>query len=1072
MKFKIYFLLLCGTLGATCQNLNFIENNGQWPDSVLFSADVYGGKAVVSSTGISFVFADPELVAQVFDHSHDVLNTSQAMRDDIDFTKVSLHFIGGRPTTGIGMEPAPTLYNYYLGSQEKNWSSGCLGYKSVVLKDIYKGIDLKVYSSERNLKYDLIAHPGADIDDIKIAYSGVNDLEIIGNEIRANTRFGQMKEKAPIVYQNRGSAREIVKASFEMKDNKVGFKIKDYDKSVDLIIDPELIFSTFSGANSDNFGYTACFDQEGNLYSGGIIFGTGFPETNGSVFGGGVSDMVILKYDSAGTFLKYATFLGGNSEDVPLSLIVNNANELVILGSTGSTDFPTSATAYDRTHNGGSPFALFGPYNQGADIVLAKLDENGELIASTFVGSSGNDGVLLPNTFANTGSNALIRNYGDHNRGDVFTDSDDNVYIASSTSGTDFPVNSSIQTTYGGGNSDGVAFSLNADFSVLRWSTYLGGANDDAAFSIKLDSNDDLFVGGGTASGDFVSKGNPLHPDFLGDVDGYISKISISGDSLIASTFIGTEAYDQVYFIDIDEADMVYAFGQTKGNYPITAGVFNVPNSSQFLHKLDGSLSNTSFSTVFGSGTREPNISPTAFLANDCGNILLSGWGGIVNSNFSPNGGNTFGMPVTADADFPTTDGSDFYLMVLSTDATELLYGTYYGSNNTTSGDHVDGGTSRFDKRGIIYQSVCSCGGTLDNFPTTVGAYSRSNNGVNVNGVPRCNNASFKYDMTLLQAKINVVNNEGSQILSGCVPFTLDFENQSLGGVQVEWDFGNGNVSTDDFVTYTFDNVGRHIVELIITDIATCVASDTARIVVQVFPNVNANVEFEGITICEREKVELRASGGDNYQWFPSEGLSDPSISNPVASPDETTIYTVSISNSFGCLDTRSIEVNVVPEIVYDFTVLRTKYCAGRSVYEFESNLNIPDDVLWNFGDGSSSETLNPSHIFDEDDTYDVTLSTGCDYPCIESKTQSLLNDEVFVPNVFTPNGDGVNDKFVIRSVDRPSLKVFRRTGEVVFESNSYENNWDGIGLSAGTYYYSIEFPRNEICNGWVELLR
>ncbi|MCP4457425.1 MAG: PKD domain-containing protein [Cytophagales bacterium] len=1067
MKLKIYFLLLCSAYGSMSQNLNFIENKGQWADSVLFAADMIGGRALVSNEGISFIFADPKVVARVFDHAHDLPNAKELINEDIDFSKVSLQFIGSKYTSGIGLKPSQTLYNYFLGADERNWASGCHSYESVVFENLYEGIDLKIYSSDKNLKYDFIAHPGANINDIQIKYAGVRDLEIKGKEIRAETRFGQLTERAPMVYQNGASTRKQIEASFKINKGKVGFKINEYDKSTDLIIDPELIFSTFSGVTSDNFGYTACFDDRGNLYSGGIIFGTGLPATNGSGFGGGVSDIAILKYDSTGSFLEYATFLGGNSEDVPLSLIVNNNGELVILGSSGSTDFPTSATAYDRTYNGGSPFALFGPYNQGADIVLTKLDASGNLVSSTYVGSSGNDGVLLP--LSGVGANALIRNYGDHNRGDIFTDSSDNVYVASSTNGTDFPINSTLQTAYGGGNSDGVVFSLNSDLSALRWSSYIGGIGDDAALSIKLDSKEDLFVGGGTTSTDFVTKGDPINPSFLGSVDGFISKISTSGDSLISSTMLGTPAYDQVYFIDIDEDDNAYAFGQTKGNYPVTEGVFTVPNSGQFIHKLDGTLSTTIFSTVFGSGTLEPNISPTAFLANECGNILLSGWGGVVNSDSSPNAGNTFNMPITPDADFPTTDGSDFYLMVLSADANELLYGTYFGSTNST-GDHVDGGTSRFDKRGIIYQSVCSCGGGTDNFPTTAGAYSNTNNGVNANGVPRCNNASFKYDLSMLSAKMKVTDEGNNEVFTGCAPLTLNFQNLSLGGVDVLWKFGDGEVSSEDFSTHTFENSGSYDLELIISDPTTCVASDTARLVIQAFPAVNGMVELDEVTICQGEQIVLQASGGVDYAWFPNEGLSASNIPNPIASPDDTTNYTINIFNSDGCFDTKIIKVNVTPEIIYDFNILRTNYCAERSVYQFESNLNLPDEVLWDFGDGSGSGNLSAFHVYDQNDEYDVTLSTGSDYPCIEPVTITLLNDEVFVPNVFSPNGDGINDSFVIRSLYRPSLLILKRTGEVVFESTSYKNNWDGGGLKEGTYYYSLKFPKGEVCNGWVEI--
>ncbi len=100
--------------------------------------------------------------------------------------------------------------------------------------------------------------------------------------------------------------------------------------------------------------------------------------------------------------------------------------------------------------------------------------------------------------------------------------------------------------------------------------------------------------------------------------------------------------------------------------------------------------------TVFGSGNASNKISPTAFLVDVCRNIYAAGWG------------STTGFPVSTDAVQPTTDGKDFYLLALEENATALLYATFYGAPDAFAyGDHVDGGTSRFDKKGIIYEAVC-----------------------------------------------------------------------------------------------------------------------------------------------------------------------------------------------------------------------------------------------------------------------------------------------------------------------------------------------------------------------------
>ena len=175
------------------------------------------------------------------------------------------------------------------------------------------------------------------------------------------------------------------------------------------------------------------------------------------------------------------------------------------------------------------------------------------------------------------------------------------------------------------------------------------------------------------------------------------------------STYLGTTKNDQAFNIDHDKNGNIYVFGQTKGNYPVTNGVYSNPGSSQFIHRLKPTLSTTVFSTVIGSGNNTTNLVPTAFNVDDCLNILLSGWGGLVNSGQGHQGGNTFNLPVTGDAFQSSTDGSDFYFMVLSHNAAGLKYASYFGGN---SHEHVDGGTSRFSHEGNIYQAVCAGCGT------------------------------------------------------------------------------------------------------------------------------------------------------------------------------------------------------------------------------------------------------------------------------------------------------------------------------------------------------------------------
>ncbi|MEO1253777.1 MAG: PKD domain-containing protein, partial [Bacteroidota bacterium] len=536
--------------------------------------------------------------------------------------------------------------------------------------------------------------------------------------------------------------------------------------------------------------------------------------------------------------------------------------------------------------------------------------------------------------------------------------------------------------------------------------------------------------------------------------------------------FLGTPQYDQVYFIDIDEEESIYAAGQTTGSYPVTRGTYSNPNSAQFIHKLTTELDSTFFSTVFGSGTPVPNISPTAFLANECGNLFLSGWGGVTNERNTPttNVGNTFNLPITPDALNPSTDGSDFYLMVLSADGSELLYATYYGSTNN-GGDHVDGGTSRFDKRGIVYQATCSCGGSVDDFPTTLGAWSTINNGVNAAGDERCNNAAFKFDLATLKARFITSEEDGGNIgiERGCVPLDILFTNTSTGGEEAFWDFGNGITSNEeDSLLVRYETPGVYPVTLIVRDENTCSVEDTFISTIQVFDE-EVTIS-DNVRICEGSSAQIFAEGGVSYRWSPEVGLDNTSISNPIASPATGTTYEVEITTPNGCIKTASVAVAVDRLIVEDFEVVETFNCSGYSTFEFINNTIYQGDFLWDFGDGSTSNERNPTHFYSEEGTYTVNLAI--DEICVVEKEVELEAIEAFFPNVITPNGDGLNDVFQLESPGDIDLTIVSRNGSPVYEYTRYSNDWDGGDFPSGVYYYTARLQNGTTCKGWVQVIR
>ena len=895
------------------QVVHFIENKGQWPSQVKFSAATENGRTFFESNAFTHHFFDLSEIAK----AHAGQEFEPIMRGHV-FRQV---FRNAHPERVTADAFQQTRYNYFLGNDPSKWGRDCREAKGFRYQNFYSGIHLHVYQNEFFMKYDWEVHRGASPSQIQWSYEGTDDVRVEDGRLIVRTALGEIVEQIPIAYQlipmegeaagNNPPWKTRVDCAFVKNGNTISFRVGEYNTRYPLVIDPELIFSSYSGSFDDNFGYTATYDSQGNLISGSSAFGQGYPTTLGAyqtTWGGGDgqgtlagTDMAISKYDVSGTFLQWSTFLGGANDDLPHSLICNSNDELIVLGTTSSGNFPVTSNAFDNSFNGGANFAPFGvgvQYVNGSDIIVAKLNVNGNtLVASTFVGGTGNDGV---NTAA-----GLKFNYADEFRGEIDLDANDNVYVASSTYSMNFPTVNAFQSNLGG-LQDACVFQLSSDLSQMNWSTYLGGSDDDSGFSLAEDNAGNVFVCGGTQSVDFPLAGNGYGQVFNGgNSDGWIAKLNPSGTSLLTSTYFGSNVFDQLYFIETDNADEVFVYGQTRAANStfVVNAAFSQPNSGMLVTKFPNDLSSIVWSTVFGTGGGEPNLSPTAFLVDVCGKIYLSGWGGAVNEYSTTEAGYTTGLLTTPDAYQTTTDGSDFYLLVLEADASAVTYASFFGGN--ISAEHVDGGTSRFDRKGIIYQSVCAgCGGN-DDFPIfPPNAVSAINNN-------SCNNGVFKYDF---QLPLTVANFNAPPLL--CEGSTIQLVSTSSLAASVQWHFSDDNSTVfGNSVVHTFNAPGTYTITLTAQNPVTCNAVDTiSRTVTVIAPIVETLAD---VTVCSGVPVQLGQVSADPnavYSWTPNDGnLSDVNGPLPIFTGTASATYQLLVQHDV-CTDTLTQNV-VVPQL-------------------------------------------------------------------------------------------------------------------------------------------------------------
>ena len=322
----------------------------------MFASDIPGGKLYLEDNELTFSLYDTETVNEVF-AAHKGGNAPAEVPGKLNCHAYQIRFKNNKKPKIKGGDALEGSYNYFIGKDPSNLTSGARAFSHVLYEEIYEAIDMRVYSNG-NLKYDFIVRPGSSVNNIALEYSGVKAKLTGKGELKLKTSVGTITEKPPFAYQYIDGKMKTVECFYSLQKNILSFKVGEYDKTQTLIIDPELIFSTYSGSTSDNFGYTATYDSEGHLYSGSTAFGTGYPVTLGAfqttwAGGSGVglpgTDIALTKFALDGTSLIYSTFLGGDQDELPHSLITDENGDLYVFGTTGSDDFPTSENAYQNS---------------------------------------------------------------------------------------------------------------------------------------------------------------------------------------------------------------------------------------------------------------------------------------------------------------------------------------------------------------------------------------------------------------------------------------------------------------------------------------------------------------------------------------------------------------------------------------------------------------------------------------------------------------------------------------------------------------------------------------------------
>ncbi|GEO03157.1 hypothetical protein AAE02nite_08210 [Adhaeribacter aerolatus] len=826
--------------------IEFIQNKNQWNQAVLFSASLPQGWLFLEHNRLTYNFLEPAYF------NTEETNPETAQKAGLyNGHAFRINFVNANPQPQImPVNQLPGYRNYFIGQQPGKWATGVPAYQEIKYEALFPAIDLRLYNFGASLKYDYMVAPQASVARIQMQYEGIKKLELRNGRLYIQTQVNEIIEEKPFAYQEIAGTKKEVVCEFTLKDNTVGFKITGaYNPNLPLVIDPELIFMTYAGAGSGLSANCATADAAGNTYFASRTMGPVYPVTPGAyqtIRRG--NNTGISKLNPTGTALIYATYLGGTgSDEYPLSLVVNKQNELIILGHTNSFDFPTSASALDKTLGG------------IRDYFISRFSADGTtLVASTLLGGSSEEGGVIGSTPAK-----------------LALDEAGNIFVGGCSQSSDFRIVNGFQNAKKGGV-DGIVCKLNNTLMSLLWSTFIGGEAEDLIYDLKVGASGTVYVAGSTHSAEFPTTRGVLSEDRLGQRDGFVGIIGSNGNRLEAATYIGTRQTDLAKYVDFDKDGNVYVAGATTGSYPITSGTYGTANSTggYFIHKINSTLTSTAYSTHLGGNNSFVEKVPTAFRVNACGNLYLAGYG-------------LTSAPLSADALERTR--KTMYICHLDTDAKKLVYGSYLGGTENQPHTHL-ANSSLITPDGTLYQIECTY---ARDQPVTAGAY----DGLYFNSP---DGAVAKFQFT--PVSVNQVKAKADTPPVSCAPYTVRFNNNTEHGVTYSWNFGDGSSpSAETNPAHTFQKPGNYRVKLLAGNPASCVPLDSTFINITVVAPPTHILPKEITYLCNQQVTLDAGNAGFNYLW--STGATTQTIA--VTEPGT---YSVQISNG-DCVITDSVAV-------------------------------------------------------------------------------------------------------------------------------------------------------------------
>ena len=615
-----------------------------------------------------------------------------------------LTFPGANPHARIEpFDRLDTVVSYFIGNDPDQWRPNVPVWGGMRYVDLYPGVDLEITSQAGRWTWRAVTDNDATLSQVRLRVEGVDALTLNdAGYLRLATAVGEFALPLMQAVTAEGMPLDLMTAQPEISDGEIRTPFTISASNLQSLPHlpttqdnpDDLLYSTFLGGSDWDTGEAIVVDPDGSAYVTGATGSFDFPTTAGafdtSIDGSRNYDAFVVKVNADGTGLAYATFLGGSQSDEGRAIAVDGAGSAYVTGWTASSDFPTTAGAFDRSCGTDGNCNYEGGLNRYYDAFVVKVNADGtELAYATFLGGSGQD---LSYAIAVDGAGSA--------------------YVTGWTASSDFPTTAgAFDISHNGGYYDAFVVKVNAGGTGLAYATFLGGSDHDYGEAIAVDGAGSAYVTAGTYSHDFPTTAGAFDTSLDGDEDTFVVKVNADGTGLAYATFLGGSGQDLSYAIAVDGAGSVYVAGLThSSDFPTTAGAFDTSldgDEDTFVVKVNADGTELAYATFLGGSNREEGY---AIAVDGAGSAYVAG--------------------ITYSFDFPTTEGAfdtildegdGAFVVKVNAGGTGLAYATFLEGSGSDAGFAI-----AVDGVGSAY--VTGCTGSSD-FPTTEGAFDTSHNG-------------------------------------------------------------------------------------------------------------------------------------------------------------------------------------------------------------------------------------------------------------------------------------------------------------------------------------------------------